>query len=157
MATAVRASISTPVFGLDLDGGGDGQRSVVRGCEVHGDRFDGQRVAKGDQLGGPLGGHDAGEAGDFEDVALGGASIVDQGERFGGHADAAAGPGGAAGDGLFADVDHAAGAGGVEMSEVGHGLVGGRSAGAGGKSTHCKALGWCVEGRRFDGGGPPKE
>src|SRR3972149_356907 len=29
-------------FGLDLDGGLDGQRSVVRGCEEIGDRLDGQ-------------------------------------------------------------------------------------------------------------------
>jgi hypothetical protein len=50
-------------------------------------------VAQRDQLAGALGGLDAGEAGDFEHVALGKAAIADELKRRRQHAHQAAGPG----------------------------------------------------------------
>src|SRR3954471_19305753 len=62
----------------DADGGLDAQQ--VRGGEgeLDGGGGDGQRVAEGDEVAGALGGHDAGQAGDLEDVALGQGAVADQ-------------------------------------------------------------------------------
>ncbi len=106
--TAVNASISTPVgprhpdIGGHADPGGSGGRH-----QLHGDLADGQRMAQRDQLVRPLGGHDAGDAGDRQDIALLGLALLDQRERLGGHGDEALGAGGALRRGLVRDVDHA--------------------------------------------------
>ena len=68
-----------------------------------------------DQLGGALGGLDAGEAGDGEGVPLGQVGQADQG--LGGEQHAARGLGHAAGDGFLRDVHHVGAALGVEMAE----------------------------------------
>src|SRR5947209_2487809 len=65
--------------GLDAEqvGGGEG--------EIDGGAGDGEGVAERDQLAGPLGGHDAGEAGDLQDVALGEPLVADESGGGGGH------------------------------------------------------------------------
>src|SRR5262249_9364134 len=77
-------------------------------------------MAEGDQIARAFGGHDAGEAGDFEDVALGKAAILNAGESCGLHYDTAAGAGNKGSHWLVPHLDHAAGTRVVEVGEVGH-------------------------------------
>jgi hypothetical protein len=63
------------------------------------------------------------EASDFEDVALGEATVADESSCGGGHADEAAGFRLAEGFRLGAGIDHAAGAVLVEMSQFAHGIA----------------------------------
>ena len=88
--------------------------------QVEGDAGKGEGVAERDEVAGALCGHDAGDAGDGEDVAFLGAAVADRGERFGGEGDAAGGGGLARGDGLGGDIDHPRGAVFVEVGEVSH-------------------------------------
>src|SRR5438105_2753504 len=55
----------------DADGRFNAEEIVAFVGEINGCRRDRQRMAKGDEVAGALGGHDAGQAGDFEDVAFG--------------------------------------------------------------------------------------
>src|SRR3954470_7012202 len=55
----------------DAHGGLDAQEVGLGEGEIEGGAGDGEGVAEGDEVAGALGGHDAGEAGDLEDVALG--------------------------------------------------------------------------------------
>jgi hypothetical protein len=63
-------------------------------------------VTQRDQLGGALGGHDAGNAGDAQHVAFFGGAGFDQCQGGGQHVDAAAGHANAVGLGLGRDVHH---------------------------------------------------
>jgi hypothetical protein len=82
-------------------------------------------MAKWNQVGGSLRGHDAGETGDAKDIALFGAAIANQRQRFGLHDDAAGGDGYASGLGFLADADHHGAALFIKMSEIIHGVGGG--------------------------------
>src|SRR3954451_8090003 len=64
----------------DADGGVDAEGVVGGEGEVDGGAGEGEGVAEGDEVAGALGGHDAGEAGDLEDIALGEAPVADEGE-----------------------------------------------------------------------------
>ena len=123
--TAVSASISTPV------------RSVVRTVavistassatvEVDGDAGDRERVAQRDQRRRLLGAHDPGEPGDGERVALGHAVAAQQLDDLGGDEHPPGGDGLARGDVLAGHVDHAGGAGLVDVGELGHRAPSGR-------------------------------
>ena len=74
-------------------------------------------MAKRDQIGGALGGHDAGKAGDAKNVALLGAAFGDQRKGFGRHADLAFGHGGAGGHRFGGNVDHMGVAAFIEVGE----------------------------------------
>ena len=63
-------------------------------------------VAKRDQIGRPLGRHDAGKSGDFEDITLGDSTTEDQLQRFRLHLDKIFGSGQAKRHFLLADIDH---------------------------------------------------
>ena len=124
--TAVSASISTPVWPATftsavtrMPGG------IARGLEVDGRLGDGERMAERDQLVGLLGGHDAGDAGGGQHVALLGLALLDQRQRRRRHGDEAFGARGALGGGLVGDVDHARLALVVEVRELGHGAIAG--------------------------------
>ena len=125
MLTAVRASISTPGTAENTDRGLDAQQVI--GLESEGERGggDGQGVAQGDKIAGALGGHDAGQTGDFENVALGEGAVADQFGGGDGHAHPGAGTGLAQGLGLGAGIDHAAGAVFVEVAEFAHDCLSG--------------------------------
>ena len=74
-------------------------------------------MAERDQLVRALGGHDAGEPGRAEHVALLGVALADQRQGLGLHDDAALRPGGPVGRGLVGDVDHVGRAAGIEVGE----------------------------------------
>ena len=54
-------------------------------CEIERDGSERKGVAEGDEIGGLFRGHDPGESGDFEDIALGEFAIADECERNGLH------------------------------------------------------------------------
>lgn len=99
---------------------------VVRSQELHVD-FDAReadsRVAKRDDVGGALGGHDPGDAGDAEHVAfVGGLAFAQEVPRPGvGEEHVAAGSGLAGGDLFVVDLGHVDGLRGGEMGEIGVG------------------------------------
>jgi hypothetical protein len=100
--------------------GGGGDDAHAAG--FHGDldigMREGQGMAERNQLGGLLGGHDAGDAGDFERIAFGiGGKGVENGAA---HADEGVGASRAGGDGLAADIDHAGLSGGIVVREFAH-------------------------------------
>src|SRR6266851_4513485 len=68
---------------------------------------EGDGMTKRYPLSGALGGGDAGDARDFEGIAFGVFQATDGAEDFRRHADEGVGNGGAGGDGLRGDVDHA--------------------------------------------------
>src|SRR5262249_29616450 len=76
----------------DFDSGRDAQEPVAVEGKIDGHRRDGEEVTEGDEFAGALGRHDAGKAGDFEDIALGHAPVADEGGRGRGHPDDGAGP-----------------------------------------------------------------
>ena len=98
-------------------GGYCGENFDAAGDDFCGD-FDvgnGDWMGHGDEVGGALGGLDAGETGDFQRVALG---VGGQGGEDGwGELDEGGGGGLAAGGGLGGDVDHAGLAVGVVVGE----------------------------------------
>ena len=77
----------------------------------------GQRVAEGDEVGGTLGPHDAGDPGDAQDIPLAMATGQDQvqGSRL--HANPARGKGMTAADGLAPHVHHLGLATGGEVGQ----------------------------------------
>ena len=56
---------------LDADGGVDAEQIVGGEGEIQAGGVDGQGVAKGDEFIGAFGGHDASQASDLKDIALG--------------------------------------------------------------------------------------
>lgn len=95
--------------------------------EVDGAALDGDGgVREGDEVGGPLDGRDAGDAGDGEDVALLEELALDEGEEVGvGEADGADGDGGAVSDGFVGYGDLVDGGMGGEVGELGGWVRGG--------------------------------
>ena len=73
----------------DAHGGLDAEQIVGVEGEIDVRRVMGQWMAEGNEVAGALGGHDAGEASDFENVALAEGAVADEGERGRRHADAA--------------------------------------------------------------------
>src|SRR5262249_12040331 len=102
--------------GPDSDGAGPG---VEREGNVG--VVEGEGVAQRDEVAGALGGLDAGEAGDFEEVALGDCVGGGRPGEGGGKSGGRLGGSAAVGDGLLADVDHA---GAVVGADVGERAVG---------------------------------
>ncbi len=97
--------------GRDADAGGFDDEFNV-------DVREGEGVAHRNELAGFLGGEDAGNAGDFEGIALGvGLEFVDY---LTAHFDEGVGAGGALGDGFGGDIDHAGLAGGIVVGEFAH-------------------------------------
>ena len=82
-------------------------------------------MAQGNEAGGFLGGLNAGDAGDGEDIALGQAAAAEQGEGGPLESDVPGGDGGAHQRGLGGDIHHAGGPGGSEVGEAGRGASGG--------------------------------
>ena len=95
---------------------GDGVAPLVDG-ELDFDVGQRQRMAEGYQVGRALGGLDGGDAGDAEDVALAGATRLDQGQRGRQHVDGPCRTCKALGLGLVADVHHVGLSGGVEVGQ----------------------------------------
>ena len=128
---------------MSFDGGSAAYRESFRlGLQIDIDVRDRQRMAQWYQVGGALAGHDAGDAGDAENVALFVAPLLDQREGVGLHLDQSLGNGAAAG-GLFgADIDHMRLASSVKMGQwvmVGH--VGSEACDIGLGSDDCKQTG----------------
>ncbi len=107
------------VQGLHACPDADGMRRLV-GDEVDLDVGDVERVAHGDELRGPLGGHDAGNPRGFEHIALFHLPVADQFEGIGPHADLASGERRAHGRRLCGYIHHADAALFVEMREFSH-------------------------------------
>ena len=97
----------------------DGMRRLI-GDEVDLDVGDVERVAHGDELRGPLGGHDAGNPSGFEHVALFYLTVADQLEGRSPHVDIASGQRRAHGRRFSGDIHHAHAALFVEMREFSH-------------------------------------
>jgi hypothetical protein len=91
---------------------------VVVPDEVDGDAVDRNGVAQRDEVGGALGRHDPGDAGDREDIALGNAVATQEGDRLGGQVDASGRCRRAHRDVLAGDVDHASRAAVVDVAEA---------------------------------------
>ena len=104
------------------DGGGylDGVEVGVQ-AEVYLDVGEEEGMAHGDEVGGVLGGHDAGDSGHGENFALGDATFGDKLEGFGVHGNVAAGDGFALGVGLGANVDHLGPSLLIQMAQALHG------------------------------------
>ena len=128
--TAVRASISTPVWPV--------HSAVARHITLWPDCVDlkfhrhprqRDRVTQGNEVAGFLGGLDAGDAGDAEHVAFLGGALLDQRQRGGQHGDAAFGNRHSVGARFRRHVDHV----GLALRvEVGQGAVwGGLGVGVG--------------------------
>ena len=75
-------------------------------------------MAKRDQFGGALGGHDAGNPRGADDIALGGVARLDGGQRGRRHFDRAFGRGAALCGFLVGHVDHIGRAVAVQMGEA---------------------------------------
>ena len=75
-------------------------------------------MTEGDQLAGALGGHDAGDAGDAQHIALLDGAALHSGKGLRIHGDDAVGYSLPEGDGLFAHVHHHGVAGGIEMGQI---------------------------------------
>ena len=122
MATAVSASISTPVRPVVL---AMASMSIVRFAEFEVDVHPGQRqrVAERDELGGPLGAGDAGDARGGEHIGLRQAVGAHERDHLGGGLNPAARDRDACRLRLAADVDHARAAVGVEVRERLTGVV----------------------------------
>ena len=119
--TAVRASISTPVLPVVRTVAviSMALMSVIQ-AEVYLDVGKKEGMAHGDEVGGILGGHDAGDAGDGEDLALGDSALGDELEGLGLHGNEATGDGFALSVGLGADVDHPGPTLLIDVAEVLH-------------------------------------
>jgi len=109
-------------FCQNFDRGFDSDSIFCLRLEIESYGFECQRMTERNQVGGPFGGHDAGQAGDFQYIAFGMASLENHFASGRQHTDEATGPGGSPGDGFFADVHHAAGPVFVEMAKIVHGL-----------------------------------
>ncbi len=105
---------------LGLHGGGaaDGVGIGLQG-KVHGHAGQCQRMAQGDEVAGFFRGHDGGNAGHAQHVALFGAAALHQGQGGGLHGDAALGHGNAGGAGFGTNVHHMGLALGVKVGEGG--------------------------------------
>ena len=114
---AVSASISTPVRARgSTSAGRDGSGSRPGELEV--DAIERQRMAERDELGGPLGGADAGQSRGDERVTLRTARVHELGQHLGPHAHGGRSHRPARGHRLVADVDHARRAFVVEMARL---------------------------------------
>lgn len=82
-----------------------------------------ERMAEGNQLARALGCLDGGNAGDPQNIALGGVAAANEGQGFGAHENTASGSGDTGGVGFVADIYHVRLAGVVKMGQVqvGHG------------------------------------
>lgn len=87
--------------------------------QLDGHMRQGQRMAQGNEIGGLLGGHDAGQARNAQHIALACAAGLDQGQGFSLHQNASAGHGHPACIGFGAHIHHMGLALGVEMGQDG--------------------------------------
>ena len=120
IATAVSASISTPVFAVTATGRGDRRWMPRLELELDRHRVERQQVRERDQLARALRPRDAGDARGREHVGLRQPVGPHERDDLGGRVEPAAGDRDAARDGLRADVDHARAAVVVEVAQLGH-------------------------------------
>lgn len=107
-------------LGGDGCGGGDADAVGFDDLKIDGGLIQAQGMAEGNQLAGFFGGHDAGDSGGVEHLAFGGVACGEDLQSLRLHDDEAFGSGLAQGGLLGGNIDHAGGAGVIDMGEIGH-------------------------------------